>query len=225
MPEFTHDFVWMTSAVAFLEMLYKDFSSHFPISAGRHSSVLISRRKLNPIAKSTHKKQPNKRVFSDGGKGNLKRQLKRNQREHPAHNSFNRLVLCFLLQFQSPDNAHPGRKELHKPLGRAKSLAIESNATLVRFSSRFICAKWRKKEVQRNCERHFNNINVHSCVSDAQQRNKQILCSLHKSSAESRARRKLKGRQKRKKLPFNQIRIGSKKCCVCPARCTQARAT
>lgn len=28
--------------------------------------------------------------------------------------------------------------------------------------------------------RHFNNINVHFCVTDTQQRNKQILCRLHK---------------------------------------------
>lgn len=55
-----------------------------------------------------------------GRKANLKRHIKRNQREHPAHNSFNRLVLCFLLEFapiaQELDSAHahPAREKANE---------------------------------------------------------------------------------------------------------------
>lgn len=61
-----------------------------------------------------------KTKVSMGRKANLKRHIKRNQREHPAHSSFNRLVLCFLLEFapiaQELDSAHahPAREKANE---------------------------------------------------------------------------------------------------------------
>lgn len=151
-------------------------------------------------------------------RGDLKSYNKRNQREHPAHN---RLVLCFLLQCQSTDVVHPGRKKLQASCWGAQKVSLHDGRewditakTSFYYGPVLITLPSKKSELQRS-------IFVHFCVTDTQQRKEQILCSLHKFRVVAKkAKKKWKIKWKGKKeIAINQIRIGGeqqKKCCVCP---------
>lgn len=111
-----------------------------------------------------------------------KKHIKRNQREHPAHNSLqsafcvsfsnsNRLTLCIPTQeIQAKQLLRGARKLIAR-------LRIERKTALIFTFLIYGPARinWRK----RSHKRHFNNSNVWFCVTYTQQRNKQILCSLH----------------------------------------------
>lgn len=140
-------------------------------------------------------------------RGDLKSYNKRNQREHPAHN---RLVLCFLLQSQSTDVVHPGRKKLQASCWGAQKVSLHDGRewditakTSFYYGPVLITLPSKKSELQRS-------IFVHFCVTDTQQRNEQILCSLHKFRVVAKKAKKsgkLNGKA-RKKLPLTRLGSG-----------------